>query len=150
MVQGSPNGIEELLAHVLALAIPHDGVLGADEILEVPPGRAGEVVVHLDLLARFHLHLRQHVLEGGAGQDLADGERQLDHIPVDDELEGPLLPAGGPDCDESLHREAAVLDGNPLVFRALFCDEALAASFLALTSTLPVGHHESLWTTTFL
>ena len=107
------NGFEELLTHIPALAVRHDGVLGADEIFEVPPGRAGGVVVQPDLLARLHLHLRQHVLESGAGQNLADGERQLDHIPVDDELEGPLLPAGGPDCDESLHREAAVFGGEP-------------------------------------
>ena len=76
------NGFEELLAHIPALAVRHDGVLGADEILEVPPGRAGGVVVQPDLLARLHLHLRQHVLEGGAGQDLADGELVLNSVRV--------------------------------------------------------------------
>ena len=92
------QGCQELVPHVSSTAIGDDSILRLHEVLEVPPHRGHGVLGDLDLVTRLHLYLRDHGVELGPGQDLVDGEGQLQHLRArDSEPEAPLLSAGWPD-----------------------------------------------------
>ena len=92
-----PDCGQELVSFVLALPVGDYGVLGGDEVLEVPPIRAHGILAQLDLIAWLHLHLSHHVGESRPRQDLAHREGQLQHLWASQrELERTLLTSSRP------------------------------------------------------
>ena len=84
-------------------------VLGADQVLEIPPGRTGRVLAQLDLLAGFHFYLRRHVVEDRVSQELVDWKGQLKHPrSPDDKLEVSLLSSCRADSYEGLHGDVVL------------------------------------------